>query len=71
MAPPTGSPAPEADCGGREVVGLDGADVSAFGGEELLARAAVFSVRFSLRCPGRERGRFPSTPPSSAIAGGV
>jgi hypothetical protein len=34
------------------------------------AFAAVLSVRFSLRCPGRERGRFPSTPPSSVIAGG-
>jgi hypothetical protein len=35
------------------------------------AFAAVFAVRLSLRCPGRERGRFPSTPPSSAIARGV
>jgi hypothetical protein len=32
---------------------------------------APADARFSLRLPGRDRGRFPSTPPSSAIAGSL
>jgi len=32
---------------------------------------ASADARFSLRVPGRERGKLPSTPPSSAIAGSL
>ena len=54
-----------------------GADSAAFPplrSARVAAVAAVVAVllslrvRFSLRDPGRERGRFPSTPPSSAMA---
>jgi hypothetical protein len=33
--------------------------------------AASADARFSLRLPGRDRGRFSSTPPSSVIPPGV
>jgi hypothetical protein len=38
-------------------------------GERGFAPAAPAESRFALRFPGRELGRFPSTPPSSAMAG--
>ena len=76
-APPTGSPPREAGFGrallfGRWLVFAPAAGFAAFDplrSARAAAFAAVFSVRFSLRWPGRERGRFPSTPPSSAIVG--
>ena len=37
------------------------------GGKPDFFGAAPADARFSLRLPGRDRGRFPSTPPSSVI----
>jgi hypothetical protein len=42
-------------------------DRFAVGPERSAAAAAPADARFSLRLPGRERGRFSSTPPSSVI----
>jgi hypothetical protein len=39
--------------------------------ERFPAAPAPADARFSLRLPGRERGRFSSTPPSSVIGAGV
>jgi hypothetical protein len=39
--------------------------------ERFAAVPASADARFSLRLPGRDRGRFSSTPPSSVIPPGV
>jgi hypothetical protein len=39
--------------------------------ERVAAVVEPADARFSLRLPGRDLGRFPSTPPSSVIAGSL
>jgi hypothetical protein len=76
MTPPTGSGCERsADGGAGRPVGFR-VSRARFAGRLVAGRAfgggadAAF-VRFSLRLPGRERGRFSSTPPSSVIAGSL
>src|SRR5918996_5699283 len=77
MTPPTGSAERRAGGSGRVVWArrrgrlADSLEVEperfAPPPERFVAVAASADARFSLRLPGRDRGRFSSTPPSSVI----